>query len=76
MRGYGAGAGGICGGDQVGRLQVLQYCVAGGQRDGMRIVGEAVEEGARAVGDGVDYFFAGDDGAQGSVSAGESFGGY
>ena len=41
----------------------------------MRVVGEAVQERARASGDGFDYFLACDDRTQWSVSAGETFGG-
>src|SRR5580693_9861320 len=76
MGGCGAGDAGVCGGDQVARLQVLEHGAAGGQRDGMGVVGEAVEERAGTGGDGVDDFLAGDDCAEWGVSAGEPFGGY
>ena len=70
-----AGAGGVGGFDQVFFFQIAQYGAAGGERNGMRVVGEAVQERAGSVGDRVDDFLAGDDCAERGVSAGESFGG-
>ena len=56
-------------------LQVAQDGASGGERDGVCVVGEAVQKSSGAGGDGVDHFLAGEDGTERGVSAGESFGG-
>ena len=52
--------------------QILQDRASGGERNRVGVVGEAVQERAGAGGDRIDEFLAGDHGAEGSVSAGES----
>src|SRR6267142_2330357 len=46
----------------------------GGERGGMRAVGESVDERAGAVSDRVYHFGIGDDGAERGVSAGDALG--
>ena len=53
-------------------LQTVQHGASGGQRDGVSVVGKAVQEGSR--GNSIYDFFGGDDRAQRSVAAGETLG--
>jgi len=56
-------------------FEVIEDGVACGGGDGMRLVGEAVHEGGGAFFEGVDDAGSDEDGAEGSVTAGDSLSG-
>lgn len=63
-----------CSGNEILRLDALEHSAAGGDGDGMRVVGEAVGKAAAAFGDGINDAGAGDKGAERRVSAGDALG--
>ena len=64
---------GFNGGEEIAGFEVVEDGVAGGGRDGMSLVGEAVFECAGASRESVGDFGRGEDGAERGVAAGDSF---